>query len=184
MLPDRARPVVDVAPVHQVVERHDVAVGDVLGLVRLEVEDVGTLAGRQRGLQRRVEAVLLVPGDLDVQARDGAFPGSRAAGLAERHLGRLVGLVAPDRDGHVLGVRAASATRDARRCGERRHQASPREARCHLRHPCVWPRLREGPAPGPRRPAPLAATISRDHRSRNRIAAGGLTACRSRRRGA
>ena len=156
--PDRARPVVDRAPVHEVVERHDVAVGDVLGLIGLEVEDVGALAGRQRGLEGRVERILLVPGDLHVQAGVGLLQVLRG-GLAKRHLGRLIGLVAPDRDGHVLGLRGAVARPD--RCrGERRHPASSREARRHLPASLAWPRPFEGPALAQRSSnAPLPITV-------------------------
>ena len=107
MGPDLAGPVIDVVPVDQVVERDDVAVGDVLGLVRLEIEDIRALAGGQRRPQRRVEAVLLVPGDLDV---DAGMARLEIAGrlLAQRHLGRLVGLMAPHGQRDVLGLRCRS----------------------------------------------------------------------------
>ena len=116
MGPHLARPIVDVVPVDQVVERDDVAVGDVFGLVGLDIEDVGPLARRQSRPQRRVETALLVPGDLDLGAGMALFEILRRL-LAQRNLGRLVGLVTPDRDRHILGpCRRDEPNRQHHRC--------------------------------------------------------------------
>ena len=62
-------PRLDVVPVDAGRQIGEQVVVDVVGLVDLGVEDVGRLAGTQRGLERGVEGRLLVPGDLDLDAR-------------------------------------------------------------------------------------------------------------------
>ena len=138
MGPDLARPVIDVVPVHQIVERDDVAVGDVFGLVRLQIEDIRSLAGGQRRPERRVEPVLLVPGDLDMDAGMARLEIARRL-LAERDLGRLIGLMAPDGQRRVLGFRRRRHRNGQRQRGGGDQQVSRSIHDCllspWLRHP-------------------------------------------------
>ena len=105
MDPDLARPGLDVVPVDQIVERLQIAGLDVFGPVGLDIEHIRSLARRQRGLERGEQRVLLVPGDLDLDAGMRLFEVLRRQ-LAIGDLGVLVGLVAPDVERHVLGARA------------------------------------------------------------------------------
>ena len=66
--PRLLRPRLDVRPV-QVREVEQEAIFVILGLVGLGIEDVRRLSGTQRGLERGIERVLLVPGCLDLDAR-------------------------------------------------------------------------------------------------------------------
>ena len=157
--PRLARPVVDLAPVDQVVERDDVTLRDVLRLVGLDVEHVRALAGRQCRLERGVKAALLVPGDLDVQARMRRLEIARCL-LAERHFGRLVGLVAPDGERGVLGPGRPRAGRDENRPCQQRHAGEcPRPSRSHGRFRLPGAASARSPQDGRRPRSPEASRI-------------------------
>jgi hypothetical protein len=105
--PNLSCPRLDVVPVHQVIERLEVAGLDILGPIRLDIQDVRTLARRQRGLERCQQRVLLEPGDLHGNAGMRLLEVARGK-LAECDLRVLICLMRPDGQRHVFRIRRRS----------------------------------------------------------------------------
>ena len=125
--PGLLRPGLDVGPVDAGRKIGEEVVVDVVGLVDLGVEDVGRLAGAQRGLQRGVQRRLLVPGDLDLDARATRLEALDGV-LDVGPLGDFCRPMAPD--GELLRPHC-------RRRGEQRHEGRGGEGApgaCESRH--------------------------------------------------